>query len=440
MAETAESRSRVDRPRSSPHRSWGWAPLAGCALLSTAPVLAGDWPQWRGPDRDGISKETGLLKEWPKDGPKLLWETDGVGDGYSTPSVAGDRLYLLSNQGLDDERVQARSTSDGKEIWTARIGKVGNPNQQPKYPAARSTPTVVGEDLFVLGSDGDLACLSTAKGEVRWRKSLRADFGGQPGKWAYSESPLVEGDKLVCTPGGPDATLVALNKQSGEVIWKSPVPGGDAAGYASVIPTEAGGVRQYVQFLAQGVVGVEAKSGKYLWRYEKTAQGSPANIPTPVVHDGLVYSGAGRSGGALVRLKMEGDKFTAEQVYFSAKLPTAIGGAVRVGDHIYGCSGQALVCALFESGNILWSERSIAPGSICWAEGRLYLHGENGDVALVEATPEAYREKGRFTPTHLPQHGQSKAWAYPVLAGGRLYIRDLGKLWCYDVQATPAGK
>jgi outer membrane protein assembly factor BamB len=225
------------------------------------------------------------------------------------------------------------------------------------------------------------------------------------------------------------------------VIWKSAVPGGDPAAYASAIVVEAAGVKQYVQFLGRGLVGVEARSGRFLWRYDKTAQGSPANIPTPIAQHGTVYSAAGQSGGGLIKLKENRGGVTAEEVYFAAKLPTAIGGAVLVGEHLYGTRGQALVCAQFGNGQLKWEDRSVAPGSVCWADGRLYLHGENGQVALVESTPAAYREKGRFNPPNRPEHGPSgsKAWTYPVVANGRLFIRDLGTVWCYDIQDPKRG-
>ena len=401
-----------------------------------AAVHAADSPQWRGLQRNGISGETGLLKEWPKEGPKLVWKVTDVGSGYSTPSVAGDRLYLLGNEGLENEFVECRAAKDGGKLWSARIGKVGNPNQQPSYPAARSTPTVDGEFLYVLGSDGDLVSMEVAAGKPRWHKNLRTDFEGKPGVWAYAESPLIDGDVLVCTPGGNSATLVALNKKTGEVIWKSAVPGGDQAAYASVSITTAHHVKQYVQFLQKGLVGVESRTGKFLWRYDKTAKGSPANIPTPVAEDEYVYSGSARGGGGLIKLKVAGGTWEAEQVYFSPKLPTSIGGAVKLGEYLYGTSGQALICANFLTGAVKWEERSIAPASLCYADGRLYLHGENGDLALVENNPEAYHEKGRFTPAEQPNRGQSKAWAYPVVANGRLYIRDSEVLWCYDVKAS----
>ncbi len=407
------------------------------ALICVTATLAhaDDWPQWRGPLRNGISQEKGLLKEWPQEGPKLLWQMNDAGSGYSTPAVASERFYLISNEGVEKEFVQSRAVKDGKQVWTTRVGKVGNPKQQPAYPAARSTPTVDGQLLYALGSDGDLACLETASGSARWQKNLRTDFGGTPGVWAYSESPLVDGDVLVCTPGGSNATIVALNKNNGAVIWKSSIAGGDQAAYSSAIVIQVGGIKQYVQFLQKGVVGVEAKTGKFLWRYDKTAQGSPANIPTPVAEDGLIYTGTGRGGGGLFKLKANQGAFEVEPIYFTPKLPTSIGGIVKVGDYMYGTTSRGLLCAEFSTGKIKWDDPAVGPGSICYADGRLYLHGENGTVALVEATPDGYREKGRFTPPNQPERGNSKAWAYPVIANGRLYLRDLGMLWCYDIRS-----
>ena len=413
--------------------------LTGVIAVSAAlSATASDWPQWRGPQRNGLSRETGLLKEWPKDGPKLLWQVKDIGSGYSTPAVVGERIYVLGNEGVENEFVQALAMKDGKRIWQTRLGKVGNPDQQPKFPAARSTPTVDGELLYALGSDGDLACLETATGKVRWQKSLRADFGGKPGTWAYSESPLVDGDVLVCTPGGSEATVVTLNKKTGEVLSKSPVPGGDPAAYSSAIIVEAGGLKQYVQVLDKGLVGVEAKTGKFLWRYDKAVSRFGANIPTPVASDSSIYTAGAGTGGGLVKLKGGQGTMEAEQAYFSPKLPTAIGGAVKVGDFLYGTTGQAMLCFEFATGNVKWEDRALGPAALCYADGHLYLHGENGDVALVEATPDGYREKGRFTPPDQPKRANQmeKPWAYPVVANGRLYVRDHASLWCYDVKGA----
>jgi len=410
--------------------------LSFCLLLSaTAAALADDYPQWRGPNRDGISAAKGLLKEWPKEGPKLLWQAQDIGSGYSTPAAVAGRLYLLGNRGLDQEFVQALSAQDGKQLWSTPIGKVGNPDQNPKFPATRSTPTVDGERLYALGSDGDLVCLETATGKLVWRKSLRADFGGKPGTWAYAESALVDGDTLVCAPGGSDATLIALNKKHGDLIWKCPVPGGDEAAYASAIVVEVAGTRQYVQMLQKGLVGVDAKTGKLLWRYANTVSKYGANIPSPVAADGFVFSAGAGTGAGLVKLNLRDGAWTAEQVYFSPKLPTAIGGAVKIGEYLYGTTGQSMLCVEFATGTLKWEERAMGTASLCYADGRLYLHGENGEIGLVEPSPEAYREKGRFTPPGQPArlNQMEKAWTYPVVANGRLYVRDQGTLWCYDV-------
>lgn len=414
---------------------WKRLLAAVCGLTAFAMALwANDWPQWRGPNRNGISQETGLLKQWPEGGPKLLWQVKDIGEGYSTPAVVGGRMYLLANKGMEDEFALALDVFSGAQAWSTRLGKVG-PNDGPQYPGSRSTPTVDGTLLYALGSDGDLACLETASGAVKWQKNLRKDFGGIPGKWAYSESPLVDGETLVCTPGGAEATLVALNKATGEVIWKSAVPGADQSAYASVIVVEVHGVKQYVQFLQKGLVGVEAKTGKLLWRYDKTAQGSLANIPTPVARKAFVFSASGKGGGGLVELKGDAGSLTAEEIYATAKVPTSIGGAIEIGGNLYGTNTAGLMCVDFATGDLKWQERGVGAGSVFYADGRLYVHGEKGEVALVEATPEAYRELGRFAPPDQPEKGKSQAWTYPVVANGRLYLRDMGVIWCYDVAA-----
>jgi outer membrane protein assembly factor BamB len=405
--------------------------LAGASISA----VADDWPQWRGPERNGISQETGLLPQWPEEGPKLVWQVKDLGGGYSTPAVVGDRIYIVNDKGNDNESVQALSTADGSVVWSRRIGKVG-PNRGPQYPGARSTPTVDGEMLYALGSDGDLACLKTDSGEIAWQKNLRdEEFGGRIGNWQYSESVLVDGDKVVCTPGGDKATLAALHKETGDIVWKAGVPGGDEAAYASIIVVETGGVKQYVQFLQNGVVGVNAENGDFLWRYDGTGR-SPANIPTPVSDGELVYTATGRGGSGAVKLAVSGETVSAEQVYYSRELPNSIGGSVLIGDSLYGTNNAGLMCVDFETGERRWTDRCIGAASICIADGMLFLHsekGEYGDVALIAATPEEYRELGRFTLPDKPQR-RGEGWAYPVVANGRLYVHDFGTLWCYDVK------
>ncbi len=409
------------------------------ALWLTGSTRGDDWPQWRGPQRNGLSKETGLLKQWPKDGPKRLWEVKDIGGGYSTPAVVGDRIYLMADR-KGEEHALALAVKDGSQVWATAIGKVG-PNLVPEYPGTRSTPTVDGDRIYVLGSDGDLACLKKDNGEVVWSKNLKKDIDGKPGAWAYSESILIDGDVLVCKPGGKKATMVALKKLDGAVIWKCPVPDGDAAGYASAIVVAVGGVRQYVQFLADGVVGVEARKGSFLWRYNKTKDPA-ANIPTPLFHDGCVFTSTSRNGSGLNRIKVSNDEVSTEQVYFNTTKLNSIGGTVRVGDYLYGTNGRGeLTCMEFKTGAEKWHKASVGNAAICYADGMLYVRGQGGSgfgkevppkVALVEATPDGYKEKGRF---EQPDHGNMPAWPHPVIANGRLYLRDGGVLLCYDVKA-----
>lgn len=418
-------------------QGWRRNLLSAFAALGFVTALqAADFAQWRGPLRDGHSPETGLLQEWPKDGPKLLWQTTNVLGGYSTPSVAGDRIYLLGSEGAE-ESVIALAAKYGSKVWSVKLGKVGHPEQQPNYAGARSTPTVDGKHLFVLGSDGDLVCLETANGKEVWRKHLRTDFGGKYGEWAYSESPLVDGDKLIVTPGGTNATVVALNKKTGATVWTCAVPEGSAAGYSSVLIAKFGGVRQYVQFLASGLMGIDPGNGKLLWRYEKSGKSSPAVIIMPLVSEGMIYSGAFRATTALIKPVLKDGAFTVEEIYSNGKLPVGLGGVVKVGDYFYGSGGSVAMCVEFKTGTVKWEERSIGPGSLLVADGRIYIHAENGDVAMFEPSAEGYREKGRFTPPGVPSRANpmEKAWTYPVIANGKLYIRDKDSLWCYDVKA-----
>ncbi len=368
----------------------------------------------------------------------MLWKSDDIGRGYSTPAVAGDRLYLLANEGLDNEFVEALDAANGKRVWSARIGKVGNPKQDPNFPAARSTPTVEGEAIYALGSDGDLACLDRKTGHIRWQKNVRAEFGGKPGEWAYAESPLVDGEAVVCAPGGSHATVVALRKDSGAVIWKCALPEGDDASFASTIVVEAAGVRQYVCLLEKGLVGIDAKTGRFLWRYSKPISRYGANIQTPLASGNYIYCSATGTGGGLIKLKAAGSTVEPEQIYFAAGAPAAIGGVVKVGDSLYGATGDALLCVNYLTGETKWKERSVGAASICYADGHLYLHGENGEVGLVDATSEGYHERGRFNPIGEAPHSNpmEKSWAYPVIANGRLYIRDHASLWCYAVKAA----
>jgi len=402
-------------------------PLAATAQLPAGP---GDWPGWRGADRTGVSTETGLLKEWPKEGPPLVWNVKGLGEGYSTPSIARGRIYVMGSEGLDSEFVQCRNVSDGAVVWQTTVGKVGNPTKEPQYPGSRSTPTVDGDRVYALGWAGDLVSLESASGKEHWKKNLRSDFGGKAGAWAFAESVLIDGDTLVCTPGAPSAAIVALNKTTGDVLWQSDVADSGEAGYGSAIVAHVGGVKQYVQFLRKGVIGVAAKDGKFLWRFDKTATNT--NCSTALFHDGYVFhSAAGPGGGGTALLQLTSDG--AKEVYFGKSLMNQHGGVVRIGDYVYGTNQTVLVCVDLKTGAAKWQQRSVGRGSITAADGHLYVRAQDsGAVALVEATPDAYREKGRFTP---PDRSDKLAWPHPVVAGGRLYLRDKETLLCYDIKA-----
>jgi outer membrane protein assembly factor BamB len=402
--------------------------LLSLGLLCASTTLADDWPQWRGPRRDGISTETGLLQEWPEGGPALRWKATDIGTGYSSPIIVGGRVYVQTTRD-EAEFCLALDEQSGQKIWEVPIGTVGK-NLGPQYPGTRGTPTFDIGSLYCLASGGELVCLDSTGGELKWKRNLKEDFSGKVGNWAYSESVLIDGDTLVCTPGGETATLAALNKHTGEPIWQSAVPDGDVADYASIMIVETP-VKQYVQFLRKGLVGVDAASGKFLWRYTQTSD-QGANILTPVVEGNRVFSAGSRSGGGLVELLAEGDGVAAKDVYFDPKLAASIGGVVLIDGALYG-TGKVMYCADFATGEVLWTDRALGTASICFADGRLYVRGHTeGDVALVEASKSGYNEKGRFTP---PDRSDTRAWPHPVVANGGLYLRDWETLQCYEVAA-----
>jgi outer membrane protein assembly factor BamB len=405
-----------------------FVPLLLTAGEKTYQARPFDWPQWQGPDRTAVSRETGLLGDWPAEGPPLAWTAHKLGGGYSTPDVAAGRVFGMSFR-EDDEVVWALDETSGKELWSTTIAAANHNVGYGEGP--RCTPTVDGDLLYTLGVSGDLVCLESATGKERWRKNLPRDFAGRMMSWGYSESPLVDGDKLIATPGGPSATLVALNKHTGETVWKARVPEGDGVAYASAIVAEVGGLRQYVQFLGRGVVGVAADDGRFLWRYNRPANGT-ANCSTPIFHDDRVFAASSYgAGGGLAQLAREGDTTSAREVYSTRHMKNHHGGMVLVDGHLYGSDEGMLCCLDFKSGRVLWEDRGPGKGSIAYADGRLYYRNEGGPMVLVEANPERYVEHGRFEP---PERSAHNAWPHPVIANGRLYLRDQDVLLCYDVK------
>jgi alcohol dehydrogenase (cytochrome c) len=592
--------------------------------ITASPVFSADWPQWRGPDRNAMSKETGLLQEWPKEGPALAWKMTGLGGGYGAPAIAAGRMFGMSNRG-EDEMVWARSEKDGKELWATRLGKALTEGLPQGKEGAGCMPTVDGERLYVLGLGGDLACLQVSDGKIVWQSSLVKDFGGEVPAWRYNESPLIDGDKLICTPGGKEATVVALDKLTGKTLWKSvlpsspggetsriPLPGGGGGGggrgnsggfsiasnvgpqmfsqadankdqklsraeftaladtwfdridpekagkvtaaqfaerfydavpraqnaagqdasdssqrrpsrstapafltaidndkdgsltrvelkdtftkwyeqwdaeksgalseekfrtgldaalpapqfggggggrgrgfgatgnsgaaYSSAIAIDFEGQRQYVQFTSKALIGVAASDGKFLWRYDRPANGMGINCTTPLYHDGLVFatSAYGAGGGAAKLSKDGAGGIKAEEVWFSRDMENHHGGVVVVDGALYGANGGNgggyLACLDFKTGETLWNERDsdkrrVRKGSMTLADGRIYYRTEEGAVVLIEPSRKEYLERGRF---EQPDRTRSPAWTHPVIANGKLYIRDQDTLYCYDIRA-----
>ncbi|MHC4664480.1 MAG: PQQ-binding-like beta-propeller repeat protein, partial [Planctomycetota bacterium] len=337
-----------------------------CLVLLAAPVsLGGDWPNFRGPNWDGKSTETGLLKNWPEQGPPLAWKVEGLGKGFSSVAITGGKIFTMGDR-QDLQWVIALDLATRKELWAA---KVGRPWATGKG-GPRCTPTVDGDLLYAIGTHGDVVCLETATGKERWRKSFPDDFSGKMmSKWGFSESPLVDGNKLLCTPGGKDAGIVALNKRTGETIWKCAIPdigsrGKDGAGYSSVVVAEIGGVRQYIQMMGRGVVSVAASDGKFLWGYNKIAN-DVANIPMAVVDGDYVFCTTSyKTGSALLKISRSDKGFDAKEIYFLTpdQFENHHGGVILLDGYIYGGDGQnkgTPVCLEMKTGKIMWKEEPV---------------------------------------------------------------------------------
>lgn len=390
---------------------------------------AADWPQFRGPNRDGVSKETGLLQEWPKDGPKKLWSVKNLGEGFGTPSVADGKIFGLGTRDKKDG-VWCLNEADGKEVWFAPIDNYSGHNQNN---GPSGTPTVDNGKAYAMSSKGKVICVDVKTGKPDWQVDMMKEFGvrGEPG-WGYCESPLIDGDKVIVTPGGKN-TIVALEKATGKVVWKASVPEADRAHYSSAIAVEIAGQKQYVQFVSGGVVSVAASDGAFLWRYNKPANGT-ANCSTPLFSDGSVFAASAYgTGGGLATVTKDGDKFDAKQVYFDKAMQNHHGGMVLVDGYIYGTGSSQLRCIEFKTGKVAWESNKTGKGSVTFADGRLYCRNERGKgtLTLVEANPKEYVEKGRFD---QPERSGKEAWAYPVIANGRLYIRDQDTLIAFDIK------
>ncbi len=420
-----------------------------------ASVTAADWPQWRGPNRDGKSAETGLLKEWPEGGPDLAWKTEGLGAGFSSVSVKDGRIYTMGD--LDDGQYVLALKEDGGEIlWKTKVG----PIHEDDYGGSRCTPTTDGDRLFVTNTEGDVISLEAASGKEVWRVSMVEQYESYLMKamgsydWRYTESPLVDGDKVIVTPGHIRAMMVALDKKTGEEIWKTqggrigPI-GADGAAYSSVVVTEIDGTRQYVQLVGRGVMGVDAETGEMLWGYNRVAN-DIANIPTSIVTGDYVFSSSGYgTGSALLKIKKNPDydesseerqpKWLAEEVYFleGNVMQNHHGGLILHEGYIYTGTGHNKgfpLAVKMENGEVAWGpirNEGKDSAAITYADGRIYFRYQNGLMILVEANPKEYIEQGSFP---IPDSSKP-SWSHPVIANGKLLLKEQGTLFAYDIKA-----
>ena len=396
------------------------------ALLGFASPLAvaADWPQWRGPARDGISAETELLEQWPVGGPPLLWKTNGLGEGYSSVAVSGGRVFT-QGQKQRQQFIMALDEETGAKLWETPLG---NSYRHGRGNGPRGTPTVNQGNVYALGGEGSLICVEAATGKKLWYTHLLKRFGGRNTSWGISESPLVDGNRVIVNAGGSGASVVALDKKNGNLIWKSQ---SDEAGYSSAVAAQAGGISHYIVLTGEAAVGLRADNGRLLWRYERVSNRT-ANVATPIVRGDYVFvSSDYGTGGALLELTADRGDIEPREVYFNRDMRNHYSSSVLVGDYLYGYSSRILTCMNFKTGEVAWRDRSVGKGQLIHADGRLYLLSEDGVVGLVEATPEGYREKSRFS----IGRGDYPTWTLPAIANGKLFLRDQDTLYCYNVKA-----
>gem|GEM_PF-114858 len=396
---------------------------------AAAEVAVQDWPQFRGANRDNISRETGLLASWPEDGPAVAWTARGFGEGYSSVSISRGRVLSMGN--VDDgEYLIAVDLQNGREVWKTRTGR---PFREGAGNGPRSTPTIDGDRVYALGANGDLVCANFETGRIEWQRNILQDFGGSNIQWGICESVLIDGEKLICTPGGRRATMVALNKNTGSDLWLAQVPTSPSAAYSSPIAVEVGGVRQYVNYTQGGVVGVRARDGMVMWGQRESANGT-ANCSTALFEDNAVFTSSGYgTGGALFRLASRNGVTASQVAYTTREMENHHGGMVALNGHLYGSSDPGILrCIDMNSGRVKWQNRSVGKGSLTLADGHLYVRSEGGAVALVEASPDSYNEKGRFEPQ---RRAGRPAWAHPVVADGKLFLRDQDTLTVFDIKA-----
>jgi outer membrane protein assembly factor BamB len=404
--------------------------IATLLVTLSLPALAGDWPQWRGPNRDESSTETGLLKHWPANGPKRVWLFENAGLGYSGFAVAAGKLFTIGTRD-EKEILLVLDANSGKELWFAPIGDILGNNWGD---GPRSSPTVDGDRVYVLSGKGNLVCTQVADGKVLWTKSMQ-DLGGKVPNWGYAESPLVDGKLVLATPGGEKGTMAAFDKMTGALAWQS-ADITEGAQYSSIIPANINGKKQYVQLVMQTLFGVDAATGKLIWRAPWSA-GRTAVIPTPIVKGDEVFISSGYGAGCM-KVKVNGSEATV--AFMNKDLENHHGGVILIGDYLYGNSKDGWTCMAWADGSVKWKEKgALGKGAIGHADGMFYcLEEKTGNVALIEASPTGWSEKGRFKldPQTTIRSPKGAIWVHPVIANGKLYLRDQNLVYCYDVK-TP---
>lgn len=419
-------------------------PLIAAGLLFACSAFAADWPEFRGPKRDGICTETGLLQSWPKDGPSKVWTAKNLGLGYGGPIIAEGKIFGMgTREGKDG--IWALKESDGAELWFTPFD---DPRKTNQNNGPSGNPTYSGGKLYTVSSNGKLVCINAADGKKLWGIDYLADFGSRVPAWGFTDSPLIDGEKVICVPCSSKGAVAALNKDTGKEIWRTAIASGvgGGAGYSSPIKATIAGKAMYVVLLGDraGVVGLDAESGKVLWQYTgKAAAGGVAQIPIPVIHKDTVWVSCGYGGGsALLQINKSGDKFTAKElrVFKADELKNHHGGMVQVGDYIYLGHGQNQgnpACVDIRNGEIKWGpEKNPAGGNgsaaALFADGRLYFRYQNGTLVLIEPSPEDFKVVSSFK---IPEPSGKESWPHPVIANGRLYLRDQQKLHCFNIKA-----
>lgn len=413
--------------------------FSACATVLFPGPPPEDWPQWRGPARDGRAPALTSEMDWVTNPPRLLWTAEGTGRGYASVSVVGERIFTTGDR-PDGQYVVALNRANGDLLWARKLT-----DKRPRhgFSGSRCTPAVDENRLYAVTSNGSIACLDAESGLVHWQRDFK-DWGGfVMSNWGFSESPLVDGPLVLCTPGGTDAVVVALDKLTGKQVWATPAPpatgaGKDGAGYASLVISQAAGVKQYVTLVGRGVIGIRASDGGLLWTYNRVAN-STANIPTPICHGDYVFCSSGYgAGAALLHLTADGGGVTATEKYFlpGTRFQNHHGGMVLINSHVYGGHGQNKglpVCIDLVTGEIRWGGkvRGVGGGSaaVTAVGENLIFRYETGELGLLRATPDGYELNGAMN----PEFQQGKSWAHPVICGGKMFLREQDRLMCYQL-------